>query len=80
VGGDDSLNVVAATLKKVPAAYHLGPDEEDQFIRVLHSALYGFVALESKGIFRDPQTVDRDFEVLIESQTVVLHWMEDEPE
>jgi len=77
-GDEASFDVVATTLKKILAAYRLAATDEDNFIRILHSALYGFVALESTGVFPVDDRIDASFDVLITSQIAVLHWLEED--
>jgi len=76
-GDEASFDVVAATLKKILSACRLNATAEDNFIRILHSGLYGFVALESTGVFTSGETTDASFDVLVASHLAVLHWLED---
>ena len=72
-GNDTPFDVVSTTLKQVLAAYHLSAKAENDFIRILHSALYGFVALEIAGVFAHASDIDDSFTVLVDAQISILH-------
>ena len=73
-GDDQPLDVVRTTLHQILAAYQLRPGVEADFIRSFHSAMYGFIALEAAGAFT-AENVDASYDVLVEGQIVVLHWL-----
>ena len=72
-GAGSSLSLVADTLCRVLAAYHLTETNESHFIRIFHSGLYGFAALTNLGVFTSD--VDVSFEALISSHLAILHMM-----
>ena len=75
LGADSSLSLVADTLRRVLAAYHLNATDEDNFIRIFHSGLYGFAALTNLGVF--VSDVDASFDALVASLLAVLHMMKE---
>jgi len=75
LGADSSLAMVAATLRRVLAAYRLDEDDEAHFIRIFHSGLYGFTALTNIGLFTSD--VDASFDALVASLLAVLHMMKE---
>ena len=74
-GEEGPLDVVRTTLRQVLAVYQLRLGVEADFIRSLHSAMYGFIGLENRGAFTASADVDASFDVLVEGQIVVLHWL-----
>lgn len=60
--GEQSIAVIAGALR----AFELAPELLIDAIRVLRSALHGFVLLELGGGFRLPHDIDRSFAVLLE--------------
>jgi len=73
LGADSSLSLVADTLRRVLTAYHLSATDEDNFIRIFHSGLYGFTALTNLGVFATG--VDASFDALVEGLLATLHTM-----
>jgi AcrR family transcriptional regulator len=74
-GIESELNSLASTLRQVLRPFALKTDAETYFIRIFHSGLCGFVALEGAGFFRHGQEIDADksFRELVESQLIVLN-------
>jgi hypothetical protein len=63
---------VVTTVFAALAAYDLDGDDAIDAVRILRSALHGFVALETGGGFGLPQDVDRTFERLLDSLDTAL--------
>jgi AcrR family transcriptional regulator len=61
----DTVTVIAAVLR----GFDLPPELMIDAIRMLRSALHGFVVLELGGGFGLPDNLDRSFEVLVETVT-----------
>ncbi|MCL2773603.1 MAG: TetR/AcrR family transcriptional regulator, partial [Oscillospiraceae bacterium] len=51
IDAEGNLGSLAGTLRQVLAPFGLTDTDEVNFIRLFHSALHGFVALESAGFF-----------------------------
>lgn len=61
--GREAVQVLSAVLR----AWHLEDEEMLHAVRVIRSALHGFVSLEAGGGFALPLDLDRSFERLIET-------------
>jgi AcrR family transcriptional regulator len=69
----DRLGSLADTLRQVLAPFELSKRDETNFIRQFHSALHGFVALESAGFFRSAEVlVDSSFSSLVDCQIGII--------
>jgi AcrR family transcriptional regulator len=64
--------VVVQIIADVLAAYRLHGDDAIDAIRVLRSALHGFVALESSGAFGLKVDIDRSFDRLVRGMLVAF--------
>jgi AcrR family transcriptional regulator len=75
--GDAAHEAAAAcaveVMLAVLAGYGLGGDRAIHATRVLRSALHGFVSLELAGGFALPHSLDRSFEILVDTFDRVLH-------
>jgi AcrR family transcriptional regulator len=73
--GSDAAPLAEAAVQvlvQVVAAWGIEGDEAIHQVRVLRSALHGFVSLEQGGGFGLPLDLDRSFELLVDSQLAAL--------
>lgn len=68
------LGSLADTLRQVLTPFGLSYTDELNYIRIFHSALHGFVALESSGFFRSADIpAEESFSALVDSQILILN-------
>ena len=68
-----AIKSLLGVLSQVLESYGLDPEKEIHFIRIFHSGLHGFVALEKAGFCGGDVNADDSFDELIQSQIMLLN-------
>lgn len=56
---------VAIIAHKILDSYHLTREQHRMFARMFRSALYGFITLETAGVFKNAEGVEESFEYMV---------------
>lgn len=69
---------VAIIAHKILESYHLTREQHGKFARMFRSALYGFITLETAGVFKNAEGVEESFEYMVKHIISALNEMEEE--